>query len=143
MLHLIRSRHGAALARQVAASFLATVRKGSEPQIAKAQDPALDPRVAAALARMEVRIDAPEPASQTAKAVGLSPRRLESLFRMALGTTPAAHALDLRLQAARRMLTDTKHPLAEVALRTGFSSPSTLSRAFRARFDRPPGALRR
>jgi transcriptional regulator GlxA family with amidase domain len=143
MLHLIRRRHGAALARQVAASFLATVRKGSEPQIAKAQDPALDPRVAAALARMEARIDAPEPASQTAKAVGLSPRRLEFLFRVALGTTPAAHALDLRLQAARRMLTDTKHPLAEVALRTGFSSPSTLSRAFRARFDRPPGALRR
>ena len=144
MLHLIRTRHGAALARQVASSFLATVRKGSEPQIApEAQEPALDPRVAQALARMEARIDAPEPASDTAKAVGLSPRRLESLFRAALGTTPASHALDLRLQAARRMLTDTRHPLAEVALRTGFSSPSTLSRAFRARFGQPPGALRR
>ncbi len=144
MLHLIRTRHGAALARQVASSFLATVRKGSEPQIApEAQEPALDPRVAQALARMEARIDAPEPASDTAKAVGLSPRRLESLFRTALGTTPASHALDLRLQAARRMLTDTRHPLAEVALRTGFSSPSTLSRAFRARFGQAPGALRR
>jgi len=144
MLHLIRTRHGAALARQVASSFLATVRKGSEPQIApEAQEPALDPRVAQALARMEARIDAPEPASETAKAVGLSPRRLESLFRTALGTTPASHALDLRLQAARRMLTDTRHPLAEVALRTGFSSPSTLSRAFRARFGQAPGALRR
>lgn len=142
MLHLIRSRHGAALARQVAASFLATVRKGHEPQIAQGQDPTLDPRVAAALARMEARIDAPEPAADTAKAVGLSPRRLETLFKTALGTTPAAHALDLRLQAARRMLTDTKHPIAEVALRTGFSSPSTLSRAFRARFGQPPGALR-
>ncbi len=144
MLHLIRTRHGAALARQVASSFLATVRKGSEPQIApEAQEPALDPRVAQALARMEARIDAPEPASDTAKAVGLSPRRLESLFRAALGTTPASHALDLRLQAARRMLTDTRHPLAEVALRTGFSSPSTLSRAFRTRFGQSPGALRR
>ncbi len=143
MLHLIRTRHGAALARQVAASFLATVRKGSEPQIApEAQEPALDPRVAQALARMEARIDAPEPAADTARAVGLSPRRLETLFRAALGTTPAAHALDLRLQAARRMLTDTRHPLAEVALRTGFSSPSTLSRAFRARFGQPPGSLR-
>jgi transcriptional regulator GlxA family with amidase domain len=143
MLHLIRARHGAALARQVASSFLATVRKGSEPQIApEAQEPALDLRVAQALARMEARIDTPEPASDTAKAVGLSPRRLETLFRAALGTTPAAHALDLRLQAARRMLTDTRHPLAEVALRTGFSSPSTLSRAFRARFGHPPGALR-
>jgi transcriptional regulator GlxA family with amidase domain len=143
MLHLIRARHGAALARQVASSFLATVRKGSEPQIApEAQEPALDPRVAQALARMEARIDTPETAANTAEAVGLSPRHLESLFRAALGTTPAAHALDLRLQAARRMLTDTRHPLAEVALRTGFSSPSTLSRAFRARFGQPPGSLR-
>lgn len=143
MLHLIRARHGAALARQVAASFLATVRHGHEPQIADAQDPTLDPRVAQALARMEARIDAPEPAAATANAVGVSPRRLETLFRTALGTTPAAHALDLRLQAARRMLTDTRHPVAEVALRTGFSSPSTLSRAFRARFGQPPGSLRR
>lgn len=142
MLHLIRSRHGAALARQVAASFLASHRPGNEPQTGT-QDPALDPRVAKALARMEARIDTPEPACATAKAVGLSPRRLESLFRQALNTTPAAHALDLRLQAARRMLTDTRHPLAEVALRTGFSSPSTLSRAFRTRFGQPPGALRR
>ena len=91
---------------------------------------------------METQIDSPEPVAATARAVGLSPRRLETLFRQALGTTPAAHALDLRLQAARRMLTDTRHPLADVALRTGFSSPSTLSRAFRARFGQPPGSLR-
>jgi transcriptional regulator GlxA family with amidase domain len=144
MLHLIRARHGAALARQVAASFLTRARPGDAPQVAPPEpDPALDPRVAAALARMEARIETPEPAAATARAVGLSPRRLEALFREALGTTPAAHALGLRLQAARRMLTDTRHPLAEVALRTGFSSPATLSRAFRARFGHPPGALRR
>jgi transcriptional regulator GlxA family with amidase domain len=144
MLHLIRARHGAALARQVAASFLTRARPGHEPQIAAADpDPALDARVAAALARMEARIEAPEPVAATARAVGLSPRRLETLFRVALGTTPAAHALGLRLAAARRMLTDTRHPLSEVALRTGFSSPATLSRAFRARFGHPPGALRR
>jgi transcriptional regulator GlxA family with amidase domain len=144
MLHLIRTRHGAALARQVAASFLTRARPGDEPQIAAADpDPALDPRVAAALARMEARIDSPETAAATARAVGLSPRRLEVLFRQALGTTPGAHALGLRLQAARRMLTDTRHPLAEVALRTGFSGPATLSRAFRASFGHAPGALRR
>ncbi len=143
MLHLIRARHGAALARQVAMSFLTRARPGHDPQIAPPEpDPALDPRVAQALARMEARIDTPEPASATAKAVGLSPRRLETLFREALNTTPAAHALGLRLQAARRMLTDTRHPLAEVALRTGFSSPATLSRAFKARFGRSPGAMR-
>jgi transcriptional regulator GlxA family with amidase domain len=119
MLHLIGARHGAALALQVAASFLTTARDGAEPQISPpARDPRLDPRVAAALARMEQRLDAPEPVAVTARALHLSPRRLEGLFRQALGTTPAAHALDLRLQAARRMLTDTRHPVQEVALRT-------------------------
>lgn len=144
MLHLIRARHGAPLARQVANSFLTIARAGTEPQIAPpTPDPALDPRVAAAVARMEARIDAPEPVAATARAAGLSPRRMESLFRQALGTTPGAYALSLRLQAARRMLTDTRHPLAEVALRTGFSGPATLSRAFSRAFGQPPGSLRR
>jgi len=143
MLHLIRARHGAALARQVAASFLATVRKGSEPQIApEGQDPALDPRVARAVAMMEAGLDTPAPIAGIAGKIGLSPRRLETLFRENLGLTPGAYALGLRLSAARRMLTDTKHPLSEIALRTGFASPATLSRAFKARFGKPPGSLR-
>jgi transcriptional regulator GlxA family with amidase domain len=143
MLHLIRARHGAPLARQVANSFLTLARPGSDPQVAPAMaDPALDGRVALAVARMEARIDAPEPVADTAAAVGLSARRLETLFRQALGTTPGTYALSLRLQAARRMLTDTRHPLAEIALRTGFTSPSTLSRAFKAAFGISPGRIR-
>lgn len=145
MLHLIAARHGAALARQVAASFLTTIRDGHEPQTAPAPqpDPRLDPRIAAAITRMEARIDTPEPARETARAVGLSPRRLETLFRETLGLTPAAYAQSLRLQAARRLLTDTRHPLTEIALRTGFSGQSALSRAFRQHFGTPPSALRR
>ncbi len=144
MLHLIAARHGAPLARQVAASFITTVRPASEPQIAPAApDHRLDPRVAQAIARMEARIDAPEPIAQIAQAVGLSPRHLESLFRQSLGLTPGAYALRQRLAAARRMITDTRHPLADVALRTGFSSPSTLSRAFRGHFGQAPSSLRR
>jgi transcriptional regulator GlxA family with amidase domain len=144
MLHLIGTRHGTALARQVAASFLTTQRAGHEPQVAPPQrDPRLDPRVAAAIARMEARLDDPEAAAQIARQVGLSPRRLESLFRQYLGMTPAAYGLSLRLQAARRLVSDTRHPLAEIALRTGFSSPSTLSRAFSRAFGVAPSALRR
>jgi transcriptional regulator GlxA family with amidase domain len=145
MLHLIGARHGPGLARQVAASFLTTPRPGSERQMAPSPltDQRLDPRVAQAVARMEARIDAPETAAETASAIGLSPRRLEVLFRQTLQTTPAAFALLLRLQAARRMITDTRHPLAEVALRTGFSSASALSRAFRQQFGQPPSSLRK
>jgi len=144
MLHLIGARHGASLARQVANSFLTIARSGNEPQIPPLPgDGTLDPRVAAAIQRMEARIDSPESVGELAAAIGLSRRRLESLFRAAFGTGPGAHALGLRLQAARRMLTDTRHPLAEVALRTGFSGPGTLSRAFRRHYGHSPGALRR
>ena len=148
MLHLIRARHGAGVARQVAQSFLQTPRPGHTSQIAPppgplTSDPALDPRVARALARMEASLDAPEPMATLAASVGLSPRRLESLFRQSLGTTPGAHALSLRLAAARRMLSDTAHPLSEIALRCGFSSPATLARACRRAFGKPPSSLRR
>ncbi len=143
MLHLIRARHGPALALQVAASFITTARDGHEPQISRnAANPRLDPRVAEAIARMEARLDDPETTAATAAALGLSPRRLEQLFQAAFTTSPAAHARSLRLAAARRMITDTRHPLAEVALRTGFSSPSALCRAFTAAFGQPPRALR-
>ncbi|MCC5972761.1 MAG: GlxA family transcriptional regulator [Rubellimicrobium sp.] len=148
MLQLIGARHGAALARQVAASFLTLPRDGAEPQVpasadALRPDRRIDPRVARAVARMEARLDAPEPVAETAAAVGLSVRRLETLFRAAFGMGPGAYALRLRLQAARRMVTDTRHPLAEVALRTGFSGPSVLTRAFTRAFGQSPSGLRR
>ena len=143
MLHLIRSRHGPALALQVAASFITTARDGHEPQISRAKpDPRLDPRVAAAIARIETHLDAPEPIAALARAVGLSPRRLEQIFTKNLGLGPGAYALNHRLSAARRMITDTRHPLAEVALRCGFSSASALSRAFTAKFGQAPSRLR-
>jgi transcriptional regulator GlxA family with amidase domain len=143
MLHLIKARHGPALALQVAASFITTARDGHEPQISpKKPDLRLDPRVAAAITRMEAQLDQPETAEETARALGLSPRRLEQLFTQNLGLPPAAYALSLRLQAARRMITDTRHPLAEVALRCGFSSASSLSRAFSAKFGTAPSRLR-
>lgn len=143
MLHLIASRHGPALARQVATSFITEARPGSDPQIAPVTPrAAMDPRVAAAVARMEARIDAPETVTETAAAVGLSPRRLESLFQTDLGLTPGAFSLSLRLQAARRMVSDTRHPMTEIALRCGFSSQAVLTRAFTRRFGHPPSTLR-
>ncbi|MFC2968834.1 GlxA family transcriptional regulator [Acidimangrovimonas pyrenivorans] len=146
MLHLIGARHGPAIALEVAASFITIARSGAEPQVSPQPAPfprRLDPRVAAAIARMEARLDEPEPAGAVARAIGLSPRRLEMLFAEALGMSPAAYGLNLRLQAARRLVTDTRHSLQEVALRTGFSSQSAFSRAFRRRFGQSPSALRR
>jgi transcriptional regulator GlxA family with amidase domain len=143
MLHLIRARHGPATALQVAASFITTAQDGAAPQITPPSDPRLDPRVATAIARMESHLETPEPTAKIARALNLSPRRLETLFRQNLQQTPGAYALQLRLAAARRLITDTRHPLAEIALRTGFTSASTLSRAFHRQFGLAPSALRR
>ncbi|WP_022705158.1 GlxA family transcriptional regulator [Pseudorhodobacter ferrugineus] len=142
MLHLITQRHGTALAHQVAASFITTPRDGSDPQT-QSNRPRLDPRIAHAIARMEATLDAPESIATLARNLGLSPRRLETLFRDTLNQSPAAYALTLRLAAARRLITDTHHPLADIALRTGFSSQSTLSRAFTRAFGHPPSQLRK
>jgi transcriptional regulator GlxA family with amidase domain len=147
MLHLIGARHGPALALQVAASFITTAREGHESQISARtaqphRDPRLDPRVIAAIGQMETALDTPISATKIAKSVGLSPRRLEQIFKDNLGLTPAAYAQSLRLSAARRMINDTYHPLAEIALRCGFSSASSLSRAFRKKFGHPPGKQR-
>lgn len=143
MLHLIRSRHGPSLALAVAASFITTAQDGAAPQITPPSDPRLDPRVAAAIAGMEANLDAPEPTAKIAASLNLSPRRLETLFHQNLHQPPGAYALQLRLAAARRLITDTRHPLAEVALRTGFTSASTLSRAFQRHFGTAPSTLRR
>jgi transcriptional regulator GlxA family with amidase domain len=134
MLHLIRERWGPAAAMDVASVFVYDeTRAASEPQpaVSMGRLAAREPRVAAAVRAMEGALDRPLPAQALARRAGVSLRRLEMLFREALGTSPAAYYLSLRLGAARRLVTDTALPFAEVAERTGFASLSAFSRAFR------------
>lgn len=143
MLHLIGRRLGTPLALQVAGSFLYDARPAAEPQIAPRPRPLADPRVTAAIARMEAGLEEPEAVSVIAAAVGLSVRRLEMLFRADLGMGPGEYGRDLRLQAARRMVVDTRQPLQVVALRCGFASQSAFARAFQRRFGQSASAARR
>ena len=87
-------------------------------------------------------IEHPLAIARIADHLGLSQRRLEMLFAERLGTSPGRFYLDLRLDEARRMVTDTGLPLQEIALRCGFSSQMAFSRAFRARFGGTASALR-
>jgi len=144
MLHLIGARCGAALAGQVAASFLYEAQAdGARPQRPGILPSARDPRLAAALRQMSMHLEEVLPLDAIARAQGLSLRRLEQLFRAGMGQGPGAAYLELRLQAAQRMVTDTRHSLQEVALRCGFVDPTSFSRAFRRRFGAPPGAVRK
>ena len=70
-------------------------------------------------------------------------RTLDRLCRRELGTSAGAYYRALRLTRAQNLLVETGLPLRDIALRCGFASASTLSRAYSQQFGRPPSAARR
>jgi AraC family transcriptional regulator, regulatory protein of adaptative response / DNA-3-methyladenine glycosylase II len=78
-----------------------------------------------------------------AAALGVTSRHLRRAMETALGVSPVELAQARRLSAAKQLLQDTDLKIAEVAFASGFSSVRRFNTAFRARFGRPPTALRR
>lgn len=76
-------------------------------------------------------------------AVEVDPSRLVRGFRRHLRTTPAEYLRRLRVDEARRLLSDTERPIAEIALDTGFTDQSHLTRVFRRALGETPAAFRR
>ena len=143
MLHLIRERHGAALATRVAGSFIYDPGPvAARPQIRTAALPH-NAVTARAHALMEATLDAPLPLAQIARRLGLTPRALQLHFADRLGTSPQAHYLALRLAEAERLVTQTTKPLQDIALSCGFNAQTSFARAFRARFGTSARSLRK
>lgn len=74
--------------------------------------------------------------------VGMDVRRFTAAFRAAFGVTPWQYVLRARLDAAARMLRAGAAPVTEVALATGFATPSHFATAFARRFGAPPSRYR-
>lgn len=74
--------------------------------------------------------------------VRLSQRQLERLFKKHLQTTPVRYYLHLRLDYARRMVTQTSMPMIEIAVACGFTSQEHFSRSYRNLFGIAPSADR-
>ena len=75
--------------------------------------------------------------------VEVEPTRLVRAFRRYLDTTPADYLRQLRVDEARRLLLDTERPVADIALETGFTDQSHLTRVFRRSLGETPAAFRR
>ncbi len=145
MIDLIRQQAGSAAALDVASCFIYDASRGAsdmQASILFGLDGRYDRRLIEAIRIMEACIDGPITTAAIARRVSMSARGLELLFRREVKQTPGAYFLSLRLNAARRLLMDTRRPLAEIASRTGFSSTATLARAFRRAFDQTPTDLR-
>ncbi|GAA5628730.1 HTH-type transcriptional regulator CdhR [Brucella sp. NBRC 12953] len=145
MLALIRTRHGYSIALDVASLYVYDeVRQASDaqPLVSLGRLLKREPRLADAIKIMESHIDRPIPVTRIARRLGLSTRSLEMLFANVIGQSPGNYYLSLRLKAARRLILDTHLSMADTAEQTGFSSISSLSRAFKRHFGQAPSKLR-
>jgi transcriptional regulator GlxA family with amidase domain len=139
---LIRSDHGAALARRVSDWYIHTgIRAADAPQRSD-QTEGLHRAVAAALALMETHLADPLTLEQLAQLVGLSPRSLSRQFSADIGQSVMRHYLVQRLEKADDLLRQTRLPVSEVALATGFVSQAHFAKSFGAHFGHSPRVRR-
>lgn len=141
MLALIASQHGPELASSVAELILhSPIRHHSEHQRMSlpARIGARHPKLVGIIEQMEKNIEEPLSPSLLARQAGLSTRQLERLFRRYLDRSPKRYYLELRLKKARSLLLQTDMSVINVALASGFSSPSHFSKCYRAFYGRTP-----
>jgi len=78
-----------------------------------------------------------------AERLGVGERQLRRLFRQHLGASPVAIAQNRRVHFAKQLIHETRLPMAQVALASGFGSVRRFNDTFSKLFKRPPGDLRR
>jgi AraC-like DNA-binding protein len=75
--------------------------------------------------------------------VGLSRSALHERFVQLIGVPPMQYLAQWRMQAAARMLLDTRATVATIALEVGYDSEAAFARAFKRLVGTPPAAWRR
>jgi AraC family transcriptional regulator of adaptative response / DNA-3-methyladenine glycosylase II len=83
------------------------------------------------------------PVSALAERLGIGPRHLHRLFVQHVGASPIAVAQTRRLHFAKRLLDETRLPITEIALASGFGSVRRFNAAFQQTYARAPRELRR
>jgi AraC family transcriptional regulator of adaptative response / DNA-3-methyladenine glycosylase II len=78
-----------------------------------------------------------------AERLGVGGRQLRRLFQQHLGASPIAVAQTRRVLFAKQLLHETRMPMSEIALASGFGSVRRFNETFRRLFRRPPSAIRR
>ena len=101
-----------------------------------------DSRLLAIIAAMEEQSEDPLDAAALAAIGGISIRQMERLFQHRLQARPMEIYRKLRLERAEQLLIYSHLSIRDVALACGFSSLSLFSRAFRARYGKPPSVMR-
>jgi AraC family transcriptional regulator, regulatory protein of adaptative response / methylated-DNA-[protein]-cysteine methyltransferase len=75
--------------------------------------------------------------------LGVGPRHLARLFSRHVGASPIQVARTVRVQRAKRFLSDSDLTIAEIAFRSGFGSIRRFNAVFSDVYGRPPSSIRR
>jgi len=101
-----------------------------------------DPRIRMALQLIRVQAPAGVRVDGIARQVGLSRSVLQRRFRALLHRSIHQEIVNVRIQRARELLTETGISLAAVAARAGFKHQEYLGAVFRARVGKTPAQVR-
>jgi AraC-like DNA-binding protein len=91
------------------------------------------------------RVESGEPCTMRdlAREFGLSPSRLQHLFKERTGARLGQWLVELRLQRAAHLLAESNMSVKEVAWAVGYSHTSSFVRAFERVFHQAPGRFQR
>ena len=146
MLRLIRERCGDALTFDVMNLFIYDIERAYERPYRGARSRRiveLSPKLISAMTLMRQNLETPLPIPEIALKVASSPRSLARVFQREFTMSPGRYYQLVRLKAAQRLVEETTLGVAEIAVRTGFSSAATLSRAFSRHFDTTIRSIRK
>jgi transcriptional regulator GlxA family with amidase domain len=144
-LALVEADFGAETARSVARKLVLYHRRsGGQSQFSELLE--LEPksdRIQTALDYAKKNLHRPLTVARLAEAAHLSPRQFSRAFRDDTGQSPAKAIEALRVEAARIMMEQSRHPIDAIARQTGFADRSRMRRAFLRVLGQPPQAIRR
>ncbi|KLD62824.1 GlxA family transcriptional regulator [Dyella japonica] len=144
-LAMVEKDLGAEVARQVARKLVLYHRRaGGQSQFSTLLE--LEPksdRIQSALTYAKSHLQSALSVEELAAAANLSARQFSRAFRAETGQSPAKAVEHLRLEAARLMMEQTRHPVEVVAREVGFADRERMRRAFLRAYGQPPQAIRR
>lgn len=100
-------------------------------------------RLSAAREWILANYSAPISLEAMAEAAMMNSQHFLRMFRDCYGITPHQFVIEVRLTAARQLLTETKQPVSVICRQTGFESFPSFSAIFRQRFGSSPTAYRK
>ena len=144
-LAMVEKDLGLEVARKVAQKLVVYHRRaGGQSQFSALLE--LEPksdRIQNALTYAKSHLNSTLSVEELAAAASLSPRQFSRAFTAETGQSPAKAVEHLRVEAARLMMEQTRHPIEVIAREVGFADRERMRRAFLRAFGQSPQAMRR